>query len=58
MLDGMAAGGNRGGAPATRMFATISPTSYHRQWSGACFKISGEERRAVWHLTIYIVGEN
>jgi hypothetical protein len=32
------------GAPAARMFVMISPTSHHRQWSRASFKISGEER--------------
>jgi hypothetical protein len=34
------------GAPATRMLAMVSPTSHHGQWSGASFKISGEERHA------------
>jgi hypothetical protein len=32
------------GAPTTRMFTVVSPTSHRRQWNRASFKISGEER--------------
>jgi hypothetical protein len=31
------------GAHAPRMLVVVSATSHHGQWSGASFKISGEE---------------
>jgi hypothetical protein len=39
------------GAPTARTFAVISPTSHHRQWSGASFKINDEERQFLSQLT-------
>jgi hypothetical protein len=37
------------GASVANKFAVIAPTSHHRQWSGASFKISDEERRFPSH---------
>jgi hypothetical protein len=48
VLDGTTA--IAAGAPATSMFAMISPTSHHGQWSEASFKISGEERQFLSQL--------
>jgi hypothetical protein len=39
------------GAPTARTFVMISLTSHHRKWSGATFKISGEERRFLSQIT-------
>jgi hypothetical protein len=39
------------GVPATRTLVVVSPTSNHGQWSGASFKISGEERQFLSQLT-------
>jgi hypothetical protein len=38
------------GVPVARTFTVISPTSYHGQWSGASFKISGVERQFLYQL--------
>jgi hypothetical protein len=38
------------GAPITRMFDMISPTSHHEQWGRASFKINGKERRFLAQL--------
>jgi hypothetical protein len=38
------------GALTARAFAVISPSSHHRQWSGAIFKISGELSRFLSQL--------
>jgi hypothetical protein len=35
---------------AAGTFAVISPTRHHGQWSGASFKISGEERQFLSQL--------
>jgi hypothetical protein len=39
------------GAPAARTIDVIFFTSHHGQWSGASFKISGEERQFPSQLT-------